>query len=63
MSVELLSLVIAVCAVVITASVVAITVALWLLAGDARITEINESIGFMRRALRRWLVDQNGEAG
>ena len=32
-------------------------------AGDARITEINESIGFMRRALRRWLVDQNGEAG
>ena len=38
MSVELLSLVIAGCAVVITASVVAITVALWRLAADARTT-------------------------
>ena len=32
-------------------------------AGDARITEINRSIGLMRRDLRRWLRDQNGEAG
>lgn len=38
MSVELLSLVIAVCAIVITASVVAIAVALWRLAVDARTT-------------------------
>ena len=38
MSVELLWLVIAACAVVITASVVAITVALWRLAADARTT-------------------------
>lgn len=38
MSVELLSLVIAGCAVVITASVVAIAVALWRLAADARST-------------------------
>lgn len=38
MSVELLSLVIALCAIVITASVVAITVALWRLAADARTT-------------------------
>jgi hypothetical protein len=38
MSVELLALVIALCAIVITTSVVAITVALWRLAADARIT-------------------------
>ena len=38
MSVELLWLVIAACAVVITASVVAITLALWRLAADARTT-------------------------
>lgn len=38
MSVELLSLVIAICAIVITASVVAIAVALWRLAADARTT-------------------------
>ncbi|WP_234704311.1 hypothetical protein [Rhizobium nepotum] len=31
--------------------------------GDARITEISESIGFMRRDLRCWLVGQKGEAG
>jgi hypothetical protein len=38
MSVELLSLVIAGCAIVITASVVAISIALWRLAADARTT-------------------------
>ena len=38
MNVELLSLVIAVCAIVITASIVAIGVALWRLAADARTT-------------------------
>lgn len=38
MSVELLSLVIALCAIVITASIVVITVALWRLAADARTT-------------------------